>query len=507
MSTMEIQTPEIEIDKIDIGPRFNSRKHFDPVQLQAMAESIKDVGVVQPVRVRPTEDGRFLLTAGERRLRAAKLAGLKKIPAVGGGDDPRGEAFHENHSRVDLNPIETALDIKAYAAEHGLSSIKEIAAKLNPEKPKLKVKWVGDHLRLLKLPPEVHPYIAEGVVPVAAEPKLRPVAAVSPGVAVGVCEVAKREELGSSRFVERFGDLLAQAEHLRIKDRPTMVSLTHGRLSDVVKAKKKREDLEGRILAVNPYPSEDPGVPFAEADVDAARAAGCLVEYGDPHGYYRRLWVTDRAFAEDLAERAVERMEQEAEDLLKRDAEEKAKRKDDNKKQREARKESGEESPQAKSKKRKEIARRFNDTLKRNVLKHRTKARRKQHALARSKAILMQLLEDNPELAAAGFRLASDSLQTVEHKTLKKGGSREIVTYASKEESTAELLRRVMAATDPLEVVEIGAEALMLGLLTDTEETPNKDSVRWFSRAGAKIEKLLKTEMKEIRPRRIPKPY
>jgi ParB family chromosome partitioning protein len=121
MSTTQMQTPEIEIDRIEVDPNFNSREDFDQGELEAMAETIKLVGLVQPVRLRETDDGRLLLVAGERRFRAARLAGLEKVPFVLSRGNARSEAFFENHSRVDLNPIETALDIRAFAAEHNLT--------------------------------------------------------------------------------------------------------------------------------------------------------------------------------------------------------------------------------------------------------------------------------------------------------------------------------------------------------------------------------------------------
>jgi hypothetical protein len=153
------------------------------------------------------------------------------------------------------------------------------------------------------------------------------------------------------------------------------------------------------------------------------------------------------------------------------------------------------------------IARRANEHLKRMLLKKRTPARRKKYALARSKAVVVQMISDNPGLAGAGLRLVSDRLQAVEVKPLKKGGTREKITYTTEEESTAELLRRVMGATDPLEVIELGAEALLAGLLADDDETPNKDRIRWFTPVAGELEKLLKTEVKEVRPRQVRKPY
>ncbi|HEY5333893.1 MAG TPA: hypothetical protein VIJ21_10130, partial [Solirubrobacterales bacterium] len=83
-------------------------------------------------------------------------------------------------------------------------------------------------------------------------------------------------------------------------------------------------------------------------------------------------------------------------------------------------------------------------------------------------------------------------------KPLKKGGSREKITYAGEQESTTELLRRVMSANDPLEAIELGAEALLAGILADDDETPNKDRIRWHSPVAEELKKLLMTEIKEV---------
>lgn len=508
MSTTQTTTLEVAIDKIDVDPEFNSREHFDQAELEALAQTIKLVGLVQPVRIRPAEGGRFVLVAGERRFRAAKLAGLKSVPYVLSNGNARSEAFFENNSRVDLNPIETALDIKAFAAEHGLTSNAKIAAKLNPARPGEKTQWVGDHLRLLKLPEEVQRHIAAGEVPVSAEPRLRKVATVSPAVAAWICEVARRNEISGGAFVERFAELVEAAGGSEAKEAPTMIRVRGFRLSEAFADKAARERIVERFNATLPEwkrQDEDPMIQFGDEEVDAARAAGCLVEYQSERRNYSTTYayVTDAGFAVDLIERHVERREKE----IGAAAEEKAEGRAEQQRLREERKASGEKSPQAKAKERKAIARRFNESLKLALLKKRTPARRKKYALARARAVAVQLVSDNPELAGRGLRLVSDQLQDLEVKPLKNGKSREKVLYADKEQSTAELLRRALGTKDPLEVIEVLAEALLAGIVADGEEVPGKDHIGWSTPVAREIEKLMATEIKEVRPRRRRKPY
>lgn len=509
MAATEIRNPEVEIGKIHVVEGFNSRRHFDPGEIAQMAETMKVDGVVGPLRVKQREDGDFDLVAGERRYRAAKKAGLKQVPVVLSTGNARAEAVIENLHRADLNPIETALDLRAFAEEFNLTTDKAVAERAKIGKtPTAGAKWVGAHRRLLDLPDQVQAYIAAGDVPMAAEPKLRMIAAGSPEVAALVCEVARQNEVTASRFLERFGDLLAQAAVADIEGRPTMIDAGGCWLSDVVGDEPRRKAFAERINAFSSWPHEDPKVEFGEAEIDAARAHGCLVEYRpDGNSFYHRAYITDLAFADDLVERAVERGEREAEERKEAEAEAKAKRKGERKAERERQKESGEESAQAKSRKRRQIARRANEHLGRTLLKKRTPARRRRYALARSKALAVQLISDNPKLAGAGLRLVSDRLQEVEVRHLKKGGTRETVTYADETASTAELLRRALGATDPLEVIEVAAEALLAGLLADDDETAGKDRIYWSTPVRVELEKLLKTEIKEVRPRRVKKPY
>ena len=99
----------IPIDLIRPDPN-QPRKHFDEAALGELTASIQDLGVLEPIRVRKAPDGRtFTITAGERRYRAAKAAGLKEIPAIIHEDeDPLVVAIVENLQREDLNPIEEA---------------------------------------------------------------------------------------------------------------------------------------------------------------------------------------------------------------------------------------------------------------------------------------------------------------------------------------------------------------------------------------------------------------
>ena len=135
------------------------RQDFDEEELQALADSIAEHGVLQPLAVRELSSGYFQIIAGERRWRAARLAGLKEIPAVIVEADDRKVmelALIENLQRQDLNPVEEALGYQSLIADHGLTQ-EEAARQVGKSRPA-----VANALRLLNLCPEVLQMLREG---------------------------------------------------------------------------------------------------------------------------------------------------------------------------------------------------------------------------------------------------------------------------------------------------------------------------------------------------------
>ena len=135
------------------------RKRFDEVALQALAESVQERGVLQPVLVRPRPGGTYELVAGERRWRAAQLAGLETLPAlVQQRDDAQSleAALIENMAREDLNPIEAARAVAALVEELGLTR-EEVGRRVGRSRVA-----VSNLLRLLDLPDEALALVEDG---------------------------------------------------------------------------------------------------------------------------------------------------------------------------------------------------------------------------------------------------------------------------------------------------------------------------------------------------------
>lgn len=151
---------EVDINLV-IPNSKQPRTYFDETELQELAASIKEVGVLQPPVVREISDGRYELIMGERRLRAAKLAGLKTIPVIlraSTDNEMLREALLENIHRSQLNPLEEGAAYQNLLNDFGYTH-DELATKVGKSRP-----TITNTLRLLNLPPSVQRKVAVGVL-------------------------------------------------------------------------------------------------------------------------------------------------------------------------------------------------------------------------------------------------------------------------------------------------------------------------------------------------------
>lgn len=204
---------EIDIAKIVPNP-WQPRREFDPAALQELADSIKAQGLLQPILVRAAKGGTWEIVAGERRLRAARQAGLKKVPAlVKTATDLEMQelALIENIQRADLNPVEEARAYRALSDRAGLTQ-EEIARRVGKARAS-----ITNSLRLLDLSETILKALASGPLSVGhakvllgADPELRDLLAartVAQGLSVraleklvsGMDAAAKRVRRPSSR--------------------------------------------------------------------------------------------------------------------------------------------------------------------------------------------------------------------------------------------------------------------------------------------------------------------
>jgi len=153
-------TVQLPVEKLIPNPG-QPRKNFDETELRELADSIKTYGVIQPIIAANAGDGTYIIIAGERRTRAARLAGLDAVPVIirDYTDQKRLEiSLIENIQRTDLNPIEEAAAYKNLMDFSGISQ-DELATRMGKNRS-----TVANALRLLKLPVEIQKSIEEGTV-------------------------------------------------------------------------------------------------------------------------------------------------------------------------------------------------------------------------------------------------------------------------------------------------------------------------------------------------------
>jgi ParB family chromosome partitioning protein len=148
---------EIVLSNIDANP-YQPRTIFDEESLEELASSIKEIGIIQPITVRKSINGRYQLISGERRLRATKIAGLRKIPAYlreAKDDNLLEMALVENIQREDLDAIEIAIGYQRLIDECELTQ-ETLSKRVGKKRA-----TVANYIRLLKLPAEIQLGIKE----------------------------------------------------------------------------------------------------------------------------------------------------------------------------------------------------------------------------------------------------------------------------------------------------------------------------------------------------------
>lgn len=157
-TTSDSQVSEIKISQIEPNTS-QPRRDFDQQALRELADSIREHGVIQPLVVRPLEKGGYQIVAGERRWRAARMAGMTQVPVVVRDLDDLQTleiAIIENLQREDLNVVELALGYRVLMEEHGMTQ-EQVAEKVGKSRP-----VVANTVRLLQLPESVLVYLREG---------------------------------------------------------------------------------------------------------------------------------------------------------------------------------------------------------------------------------------------------------------------------------------------------------------------------------------------------------
>src|SRR5690606_25258448 len=151
---------ELDIDTIEVNP-FQPRTNFNEDTLKELATSIRELGVIQPITVRKVGFNKYQLVSGERRLRASRIAGLKKIPSyirIANDQESLEMALVENIQRQDLDPIEIALSYQRLIDEISLTQ-EQLSDRVGKKRS-----TIANYLRLLKLDPIIQTGMRDGFV-------------------------------------------------------------------------------------------------------------------------------------------------------------------------------------------------------------------------------------------------------------------------------------------------------------------------------------------------------
>lgn len=233
---------EISVNLIKPNP-WQPRKYFNPESLQELADSIREHGILQPLIVVPLADGYYQLIVGERRLRAAQLAGLEKVPAIikeGVEEQKKLElALIENIQRHNLDPIEEAMAYQQLIDQYKLTQ-EEVAKKVGKGRT-----TVTNMLRLLHLPLKIQKAVAEGII---SEGHARAILSIH-GMEkqLSFYEIVVVENLTVRQAEERSRDIMERPKAVRAQRAPSdpevaaLESELRGKLGTKVKVQKTGE--------------------------------------------------------------------------------------------------------------------------------------------------------------------------------------------------------------------------------------------------------------------------
>lgn len=292
-----MDTTVIATDAITQVEGRNPRKELG--DLTELAASLKLHGMLQPLVVEQTDNGDVVLVTGHRRLAAARKLGWSTVPVYATAADPNAAALVENIQRLNLTPIEEA-EAFARLKDTGMKA-PAIAKAMSVSKDN-----VADRLKLLSLDERIQAGIGDGTIPLGAVPALVKITDVADADAAAQFAgyVVKTEELEWADVIRDTGNAFEEA----IQDAPETSALWriyNARPWSTVNLAEigiEDPDVLARVAAVNGY------VAFAEEDVDAARAYGCLLEF-DQVRFANYQFVTDVNWLRDRALVMLERKE------------------------------------------------------------------------------------------------------------------------------------------------------------------------------------------------------
>jgi len=304
-SKKDAELRSIDPSLIDVAAQFNPRSAMNDDLLQELTASVKAVGVLQPITIVRAAKGRFRLVVGHRRLAAAVTAKLKSVPALVYDEiDDASQlqfAIIENLQREDMNPVDEALAYQRAMNEGSLSQ-KQLAGIIGKS-----ASHVSERLRLLKLPQPARTALATGAMPLAAAKPLGVLAALKVPTAAQITDAAVKllatDDDLLDDFLEDANSMLYAiageegADGMPFLYRSNSFSRQlplagHVEADVVVKLSERMQRLGMRHVTLD------------QADLDAARAYGCLIELESR--FTPQRFITDPAFLVDRVNEALD---------------------------------------------------------------------------------------------------------------------------------------------------------------------------------------------------------
>ncbi len=466
MSTTQIepQVRLVPLRDVHVAEDANPRRSFDEQALAELASSIGRHGVLQPLVVSAREQGGYTLIAGERRYRAAKLAGLTQLPVtIRDGDAAIELAVDENLHRQDLSPVEEAHAFQTILTSGRLSK-KQLAERVSKSPA-----YVNERLRLLALPGAIQKHVASGTIPVRLAKRLIEIAKVSEAVAIACVQLVVKDVVKVEELEERPERLIGFLGDYEWPD-PQPIALGVSNyyqypLESLPLPAEGCDDIRDRYASLG----EEVGFRFDQADADAARGYGCLLEFKDGN-HWSSAFITDPLFIADRVRLKLDAYEHEQKKRERASAREKddstSQPVDVEKEQRQQERQQKAEAKQAATAANFELGRK---------LQLRYDAPKITTPVAKLLALLI-LDHDADKLAGRGLRYVREDWQVVE-PFVSRGKTVDKARYPEAHEAADELYAQIERARSPEQVIGRLLQALLAAHAADEDALPQSRRV------------------------------
>ncbi|MBN8867998.1 MAG: ParB/RepB/Spo0J family partition protein [Solirubrobacterales bacterium] len=528
MSHAVAEAPEVSyvgINRIKVVDGFNPRGPVTKKSVADLAKSVKQEGILQPILIRPNENG-YKLVAGERRYTAAKIAGVTEIPCLireMTDEEARAAAFDENEQREDMTAMARALALNEQYKSLGTFKLVAEKRSMQPQQVAALVKMCDLPASIQKIAlanPDFHSDLAKSLINVAETPGGESVAVFLANQAMERRDLYRRVRDDVPGLLDEMIRYRTDAKSKKERDSiPYVAKLGRLEPQDVFDKKKAAALIERGLAAVKPfeeweaerttglravrnnqYSTGEPGVTVSMTteSFDRVRAAKSAFIFEN-----ERERVTVHIFDEDVIKAEVEQIIEAAGRIAEAEVKE---RKDAARKKAE---EAGVKTPEGedpvkvqratereKAKKEAAKARAENEAIGAALLKRGSRPLPKKDQLETIRLMAKVTVRQSDHLAAAGMRLCFTAWKTSEFKELKSKVKREKVTCLEPNEAQARLIQAIDDAKTVDEILRIITDAMIAATYSNEAELPK--SKRVYKDSRTPVRNVLRDDMELI---------